>query len=267
LINYLLKNGLVLSAVISLSVPAMSAVSSDTQRLLNTSLDDLAPLPVNRRSINESLDCLLMPSMEVSLASPVVGVIRTVTVDRGDSVNQEDIVVELYDQVERAALRLNTAQAEYGQRTIERNRGLYERNLISEQEKEEIEINNRVFALEAEQTLAHIEQKQIRTPVSGIVTERFLDPGEYVGDQPILTISRLDPLYVEVVLPVERYGSIKRGMKTRVILASPVSGTYEAKVKLVDKVIDAASGTFRVRLMLSNPGNKIPAGLKCQIQL
>jgi hypothetical protein len=34
----------------------------------------------------------------------------------------------------------------------------------------------------------------------------------------------------------------------------------------VDRVIDAASGTFGVRLQLSNPGNRIPAGLRCTVR-
>jgi multidrug efflux pump subunit AcrA (membrane-fusion protein) len=38
----------------------------------------------------------------------------------------------------------------------------------------------------------------------------------------------------------------------------------EAKVTVVDRVVDAASGTFGVRLELPNPGYKLPAGLKCK---
>jgi hypothetical protein len=34
----------------------------------------------------------------------------------------------------------------------------------------------------------------------------------------------------------------------------------------VDRVVDAASGTFGVRLQLPNPGYRLPAGLKCEIR-
>ena len=44
-----------------------------------------------------------------------------------------------------------------------------------------------------------------------------------------------------------------------------VGGQYSAKVTVVDKLVDAASGTFGVRLELPNPGNQLPAGLKCRI--
>lgn len=48
---------------------------------------------------------------------------------------------------------------------------------------------------------------------------------------------------------------------------APISGEYQAKVVVVDNVVDAASGTFGVRLKLPNPGNRIPAGFKCRAHL
>ncbi len=40
----------------------------------------------------------------------------------------------------------------------------------------------------------------------------------------------------------------------------------EAEVGVVDKVVDAASGTFGVRLELPNPDTSLPAGLKCRVR-
>jgi multidrug efflux pump subunit AcrA (membrane-fusion protein) len=43
-------------------------------------------------------------------------------------------------------------------------------------------------------------------------------------------------------------------------------GTYSARITVIDRVIDAASGTFRIRLELPNPKNEIPAGLRCKVK-
>ncbi len=51
------------------------------------------------------------------------------------------------------------------------------------------------------------------------------------------------------------------------MLDAPVGGSYPAKVVIVDQVIDAASGTFGVRVELPNPKLELPAGLKCQFFL
>ena len=73
-------------------------------------------------------------------------------------------------------------------------------------------------------------------------------------------------LNVEVIAPVELFGSIKPGMSGDVRFQPMLSGVHKARVAVVDKVIDAASGTFGVRLELPNSGNSIPAGIKCRVR-
>jgi hypothetical protein len=45
-----------------------------------------------------------------------------------------------------------------------------------------------------------------------------------------------------------------------------VKGTFPARVIIVDRVVDAASSTFGIRLELRNPGNRIPAGIRCKVK-
>jgi multidrug efflux pump subunit AcrA (membrane-fusion protein) len=70
---------------------------------------------------------------------------------------------------------------------------------------------------------------------------------------------------VEVIVPATMFGSVRVGMSGRVSLEPLFSGALQAKVVVVDKLIDAASGTFGVRLQLANPDNKIPAGIRCSV--
>ena len=54
-------------------------------------------------------------------------------------------------------------------------------------------------------------------------------------------------------------------MQARVAPEAPLSGSYMAKVKIVDSVVDASSGMFGVRLELPNPDHKLPGGLRCTV--
>jgi hypothetical protein len=56
-------------------------------------------------------------------------------------------------------------------------------------------------------------------------------------------------------------------MTARVTPELPDAGERMAKVTLVDRIIDPASNTFRVRLELPNPGNDLPAGLRCKVAI
>jgi hypothetical protein len=51
-----------------------------------------------------------------------------------------------------------------------------------------------------------------------------------------------------------------------VIPEMPVGGNHEAVVKIVDPILDAASGTFRVRLELPNEDFSLTSGLRCQVR-
>ena len=107
--------------------------------------------------------------------------------------------------------------------------------------------------------------KAIVAPFSGVVVERLQSPGEFVENKPILRIAQLDPLRVEVILPVAMFGSITTGMRAEVVPELSKRRKYIGHVTIVDRVVDAASGTFGVRLELPNPGNHIPGGLRCKL--
>jgi multidrug efflux pump subunit AcrA (membrane-fusion protein) len=67
-------------------------------------------------------------------------------------------------------------------------------------------------------------------------------------------------------VPTAYYGQIRNGSKARVRPEKPIGGTYDATVTVVDRVLDAASGTFGVRLALPNPDLRLPAGIRCKVE-
>jgi multidrug efflux pump subunit AcrA (membrane-fusion protein) len=105
----------------------------------------------------------------------------------------------------------------------------------------------------------------VRSPFRGVVVERFVNAGERVEDKPLLRLAMLDPLRVEIVMPASRWGSVAVNQSLSVVPELPGAGSMAARVTHVDKIIDAASNTFRVRLSLPNPGNRLPAGARCKV--
>jgi multidrug efflux pump subunit AcrA (membrane-fusion protein) len=130
---------------------------------------------------------------------------------------------------------------------------------------DEILVAKRLAELEYERASEVVKRLIIKSPIDGVVVERYLSSGEYVEEQSILKLAQIHPLNVEVILPVKLYLSIKVGMRAVVKPEAPLGGQLIAEVKVVDKVVDAASGTFGVRLELPNPTYKLPGGLKCKV--
>jgi RND family efflux transporter MFP subunit len=212
------------------------------------------------------IDCLIEPNMTIELSSPVSGVLETILVDRSDAVTKGQVVATLKSDIEQVKVEasketLNLSRVEQ-RRAIE----LYRDNALTLSEKEQADHEVALNELEVEHALANLELRKIRSPIDGVVADRYLMPGEFIEDNPILKLAQLDPLRVEVVAPVTYFGSITNGMHAEV---KTEFGSFEnlvAEVIVVDKVIDAASGTFGIRLELNNQDYRIPGGLKCTVR-
>jgi membrane fusion protein (multidrug efflux system) len=212
----------------------------------------------------DELECVLEPREITRVSSQIPGIIDQVLVDRGDTVHIGQTVALLKAGVEKAAVDLSRARAEFGKRKLERSKELYRKQMLSVHEKDEMETEVRLAELELWEAEERLAMRTIVSPINGVVVERTSAPGEYIGEGSILTLAQINPLNVEVVVPVSRLGTIRKGNVAEVRPESPVTDVYMAKVVLVDKVIDTASATFGVRLQLDNPKNRLPAGLKCR---
>ncbi len=214
------------------------------------------------------LDCLLEPHMVVSVGSPVDGVLEQVMVDRGDVVRKGQVVARLRSGVESASVELAKSRVEFGRRKVERNEALFEKQLISAQERDEMVTEARLHEAELKKDTEVLKLRTIHSPIDGVVVERRLAPGELIRSDKsvVLRLAQINPLNVEVVAPADLFGSIRLGATGNVSLKPLLPGAYPAKVVVVDKLIDAASGTFGLRLQLPNPNHRIPAGIKCSVE-
>ena len=213
----------------------------------------------------EKYECLVEPYVDVQISSGVPGVLAEVLVDRGDLVKQGQVLARLHSEVEKAQLELVKARGEFAERQVERNAELYLKQMISPHEKDELETEAHLLRLELREAEERLRLRTARSPIDGVVVERFYSAGEFVSEDPILRLAQIDPLRVEVAVPVLLYGKLRVGMRGSVEWEAPVSGVHEARVTVVDPIVDAASGTIGVRLELPNPDHRLPAGTKCWV--
>lgn len=239
-------------------------------------------------------DCIMEPRSTIELGSADEGILAELLVERGDIVKQGQSVARLNDnqerlQVDRARIkaesdvdvRSSRAQAEFRLREENRLAELYATKVVPEKDYEQAKIESRLaeLALQAAETefeVAKVDYQQareklarrsIKSPVNGVVVNITMSLGEYVHKQAtVMTIAEIDPLNVEVFVPVDHYGTIVAGTEAEVMPEEPVGGVYTTSVAVADKVFDAASRTFGIRLILPNPQFKLPAGVRCKVR-
>ena len=240
-------------------------------------------------------DCLVEPAQVVEIRTPVEGLIDKVHVQRGDSVKRGQVMVELLSNLERSTAESARFRAQMeGQIAAARNRLDYAtkklaratdlalQNYASAQVRDEAEAERKVaeselLAAQENRELAKIEHRRsldalalrsVTAPFNGIVLDRLLNPGDLAdagsGRKPVLKIAQVDPLRVDIVLPAALIGSVRPGSK---VTLTTLGSRHATSVKMVDRVVDAASGTFVARIELPNPTYAIPGGIRCQAEI
>lgn len=240
------------------------------------------------------LACLIEPDRIADIGSQVVGLVDRIHVERGDAVVSGQPLLSLRADVERANIgvaerraaidadvRAADASLDLAQQKMRRAQALLAQNFVSEQaldlargEQElaaqklaQVRGQRDIWVQERRVAEAQLALRTLRSPFAGVVVDRYTNPGERVEEKPLLRVAVIDPLRVELMVPTAQYGQVRRGDQLRIQPELPGSAAVMATVSHVDRVFDAASNSFRVRLTLPNPNYRLPAGLRCRTEL
>jgi len=239
------------------------------------------------------MGCLIEPDRVADVGSQVVGLVERLHVERGARVAAGQLLVSLRADVERANARaaqtrsradadIRAAQAslDLAEQKVRRAEALLAQKFVSEQAVEQargeaevarqklsqVRSQQAIWLDESQVAAAQLALRTVRSPFAGIVVERYVNPGERVEEKPVVRIAVINPLRVELMVPSARYGTLALGDKLQIRPDLPGAGLVTATVNQVDRVFDAASNSFRVRLTLPNPQNRLPAGLRCKVE-
>lgn len=250
-----------------------------------------APLAAADPIAAHRVPCLIEPAETVELMSPIDGVIDHYEIERGDRVRRGQVVAVLEDSVEREDLgvaqsevrraemevELRSVNAEYARRTADRIAGLHAGANASEQELEQAQTEAAVAGMELERARAGAEvarshaaraaavlaRRVLRSPIDGVVTRRPLAAGEAVDDRAVAVIQQVDVLHVETLLPLQLFRTVRVGEPTRIRIGPPVDRIIEGTIGIVDPVVDPASETFGVRVIIEPAQDGAAPGLGC----
>ncbi len=260
--------------------------------LLVAPLTLLAAAP-SGSSMARAVGCLIEPDRIAEVGSQVVGLVERLHVQRGDTVKAGQTLVTLRNDIERANVgvadtrsRVDAeilaakASLHLALQKVHRAESLVTQSFVSEQAVEqargEAEVarqklnqvgsQQQIWLQERRVAQAQLAIREVRSPFAGVVAERYINLGERVEERPMMRIAVINPLRVELLVPTALYGRLAKGDAITILPELPGAQAVQAKVQHVDQVLDAASNSFRVRLSLPNPNNRLPAGLRCKAE-
>ncbi len=236
----------------------------------------------------------LRPIREIDLASAESGIVAAIPVRPGDKVKEGAEILRLNTAVIEAQLlqaeaqaaqegRLKAARAErdMARRRLEIIDDLAGRGSSNDAEREKatatlavadgqfqaVEEEIAAKRYEASAIRAQLEQRILRSPISGVVTEITRDVGESVESRRaeipdyLARIVDLSRLTARVHMPAELAGTLREGMTLELQLQNEEAPRATGRVEFVSPTVDAATGLSEVHLIFENGNGRLRSGV------
>ncbi len=262
------------------AAPAQATVAATppTLEFLPQEVVTAAPVEIRQTlALSGSLRAVDMATVKARVPADV----RQVLVREGESVRAGQIVVvtdgtEYEARVAQARGNLDAARAqlEIATKTRDNNRVLVEKGFISRNAFDNAE--SQYAAAEANVAAArgamNIVQKSlndtvIRTPISGLVAARYVQPGEKVSpDNKLLDIVNLQKMELEAAVPTSDIAQIVVGQQVSLRIEG-LPETFDGKVVRVNPSTQAGSRSVLVYVQVANPKNVLRVGMFAEAQL
>lgn len=180
----------------------------------------------------------------------------------------------------RAGLGQAQARERLAQLNLDRSRPLVEQNFLSAVRLDELNAALEVARADTAAAQAEVRRleavqgfQQVRAPFAGTIVERAVERGDRVSadgansSPALFRLARLDALRVVVEVPQAAAATLQPGRPAELRFAEFPGEVFKARVERLAGRIDPASGAMRVELKLPNPGQRLPAGLRGELDL
>lgn len=102
----------------------------------------------------------------------------------------------------------------------------------------------------------------VRAPFAGEIANRMVNVGEFVAPQsPLVTLVRIDPLRIELLVPQQHLRSVQPGQKVSLTVDAIPGEVFEAEVRYVSASVARSTRALAVEAIVPNPDGKLRPGL------
>ncbi len=171
---------------------------------------------------------------------------------------------QLFKQGYVSQAQLESARAAYvqAQNAVQNAQKGLLNNTVSAQNVKAAQAGAQAAAASANTLRTQISQTTLYAPYSGVITQRLLDPGAYASpQQPVLAISRVDTVWVNINVPDEDLGYVRPGTTVRFTSSSLPGKTFGANISTVNAVPTQGTLSYLARIQMPNPGDVLRGGM------
>lgn len=248
-----------LSLCFSLTACQKEKVTTETQSKPSNKIEliqqDIIPVKQGQSVQKAAFSGTIKAVNQSSIQAQVTATASQINVQVGQNIEKGQVLVQLNNQdnaarlaQSRANLASAQAQAQQAANMVQRKKRLYNQGFISkvEYEQSQVDYTGQLENVKAQQANVDISIKAnqdgtIRSPISGVITKRDVEPGQTVSiGQTLFEIVDPSKLEIQAKLPAEQQALLKIGNQVEYRIQGNAQ-LYTANVSRVSPIADQAS--------------------------
>ena len=206
----------------------------------------------------------LEAEQEATVVTKVRGIIEELYVEEGDPVEAGQVIARIEDEqyqieADRAKATLDRLHNEF-----KRNRELFERNLIAAEVFQNSQYEYESQKATHELALLNLQHTEVRSPISGVVSERFVKKGNMVSsDQQLYRVTDFSLLKAILHVPEHEMSKIRKNQRVDLRADAIPGRQFEGYVERISPVVDHQTGTFKVTVYVDEANGALRPGMFC----
>lgn len=205
---------------------------------------------------------------EAQVVAKISGIIKQILVEEGDRVRAGQALAVLDEE----QYRLEVARAEANlarlQNDFNRNKEMFERNLISAEAFERVKFDMESQKATLELARLNVTNSTIRASIDGVVSERMVKIGNMVTmNQALFRITDMDPLQAIIYVPEHEMSKIRVGQSTLLDIDALPGVEFRGRVERISPIVDRSTGTFKVTVFVNDASNRLKPGMFSRVRI
>jgi len=220
----------------------------------------------------------VMAYQEATLYVKVAGYLKTINVDKGDSVKEGELLAEIEAPEMLADLIKAKAEAEAAQLD-------YKRVTDAQKKASDLVVPQTVDAAKAKSGVAVAGLQRIETllsyakitaPFSGVITKRWVDPGALIPaptssstskSGAVVTLMDFSTVRIDVAIPDTEAPFIKKDLPVKVTVNELPGRTFQGTITRFSYALDESTKTMATEIEISNPDLALRPGMWAAVEI
>ena len=198
----------------------------------------------------------------VVVSADLPGIVDSIEFESGGSASEGGVLLRLDTRQEQAQLAAAEAARDLARANYDRLQGLTNQSAVSRVDYDRSEADRKQTEAKVEEIRAIIARKTICAPFSGLLGIRQVNLGQYLSEgAAIVSLQKLDPVYVEFSVPQQYIGKVRVGTSVRVASADHEGERFTGQINAINSVVDENTRNVRIQATLANPQGKLHPGM------